>query len=208
VTHAPAGPARPASAITVKPATVSDVSTVAGILADSFQDDRVFAWCIPDEGRRAASIPAFFELFVRTVGGTGGEMYLSTGGAALWVPPGKPARPAEREAEFGAAAAAVLGEDAERTFRLMGAMEEHHPAAPHYYLPFVGVHRAHQGRGIGSALLRTVLDRCDEHGIPAYLEATSEDNRRLYERHGFAVTREIAVDDSPPLYAMWREPSK
>ena len=42
--------------------------------------------------------------------------------------------------------------------------------------------------------------------MPAYLEATSEDNRRLYERHGFVIVDELAVAGSPPLWAMWRQP--
>jgi hypothetical protein len=31
-----------------------------------------------------------------------------------------------------------------------------------------------------------VLARCDREGMRAYLDATSQRNRRLYERHGFA----------------------
>jgi ribosomal protein S18 acetylase RimI-like enzyme len=65
----------------------------------------------------------------------------------------------------------------------------------------------HQGEGIGSAMLRVALARCDEAGEPAYLEATSEDNRRLYERHGFRVTRELLLPDGPSLWAMWRAPA-
>ena len=38
----------------------------------------------------------------------------------------------------------------------------------------------------------------------AYLEATSEQNRRLYERHGFVATAELRLPDGPSLWAMWR----
>jgi GNAT superfamily N-acetyltransferase len=196
-------PTRPASAAV--PASEQDVPTIAAILADAFQADPVFAWCVPDSDLRQAALPAFFDLFARAVARTG-EMHLADGGAALWVSPGRGAVPAEEEESFGAAIGEIMGEDAERTFALMAVIEEQHPTTPHYYLPFIGVRAAAQGKGVGSALLRTVLDRCDNEGVPAYLEATSEDNRRLYERHGFVVQRELAVDDSPPLYAMWREP--
>ena len=63
-----------------------------------------------------------------------------------------------------------------------------------------------QGHGIGSALLRPVLERCDADGVAAYLEATSSENRRLYERHGFRVVRELPLPAGPSLWAMWREP--
>jgi hypothetical protein len=51
-----------------------------------------------------------------------------------------------------------------------------------------------------------VLDIADAAGEPAYLEATSSRSRALYERHGFEVTRELRCGDSPPLWAMWRDP--
>lgn len=39
-----------------------------------------------------------------------------------------------------------------------------------------------------------------------YLEATNQDNRRLYERYGFETLGTIQIGDSPPLFPMWREP--
>jgi ribosomal protein S18 acetylase RimI-like enzyme len=109
-------------------------------------------------------------------------------------------------AEFGAAIAELTGDYAERGFALMAAMEAVHPTEEHYYLFFVGARPGFQGRGLGSALLREVLDRSDATGIPAYLEATAEDNRRLYERHGFLARDPITVADAPPMWPMWREP--
>ena len=64
-----------------------------------------------------------------------------------------------------------------------------------------------QGLGLGSALMRATLVGVDAAGEPAYLEATSPDNRRLYERHGFEVVRELPLPGGPSLYAMWREPA-
>ena len=80
-----------------------------------------------------------------------------------------------------------------RALRTIATLESNHPAAPHYYLPFVGVEPEWQGRGLGTALMRPVLDRCDEEKMPAYLEASSPRNRVLYERHGFQVTEQFSV---------------
>jgi predicted N-acetyltransferase YhbS len=66
---------------------------------------------------------------------------------------------------------------------------------------------AAQGRGLGSALRRPVLDRADQAGLPAYLEATSPHNTALYERHGFRPAAPFAVDDGPALWPMWRDPT-
>jgi GNAT superfamily N-acetyltransferase len=70
----------------------------------------------------------------------------------------------------------------------------------------MGVATVRQGRGIGSALLGAVLERCDREGVPAYLEATCERNRDLYARHGFTLRDEVRLPEGPTLWPMWREP--
>ena len=52
-------------------------------------------------------------------------------------------------------------------------MGQHHPPEPHWYLPLIGVDPARQGQGLGAALMRPVLAKCDAAGLPAYLESTS-----------------------------------
>ena len=62
-------------------------------------------------------------------------------------------------------------------------------------------------RSRSSAALAPVLTRCDNEGVPAYLESTRERNVRFYEHHGFAVSRTIELPlNGPMLWAMWRDP--
>jgi hypothetical protein len=58
----------------------------------------------------------------------------------------------------------------------------------------------------GTALLRPVLRRCDREGLPAYLEASSPDNARLYRRLGFVTRATVRPLGSPPLELMTRPP--
>lgn len=52
-----------------------------------------------------------------------------------------------------------------------------------------------QGRGLGSAVLRTLLERTDADGAPVRLNVLQGSAaRRLYERHGFAVEAQDPVD--------------
>ncbi|MCF1598786.1 GNAT family N-acetyltransferase [Streptomyces muensis] len=52
-----------------------------------------------------------------------------------------------------------------------------------------------QGRGIGSAVLRELLQRCDQAGALVRLNVLQGSAaRRLYERHGFTVESEDPVD--------------
>ena len=60
----------------------------------------------------------------------------------------------------------------------------------HFYLA-----QCLQGRGIGSAVLRELLERCDRGGAPVRLNVLQGSAaRRLYERHGFTVESEDSVD--------------
>ncbi|MFJ8535606.1 GNAT family N-acetyltransferase [Streptomyces sp. NPDC093591] len=52
-----------------------------------------------------------------------------------------------------------------------------------------------QGSGIGSGVLRELLERCDRRGLLVRLNVLrGSAAQRLYERHGFTVEAEDAVD--------------
>jgi GNAT superfamily N-acetyltransferase len=53
----------------------------------------------------------------------------------------------------------------------------------------------HQGRGLGSAVLRTLLERADADGVPVRLNVLQGSAaQRLYERNGFTVEDQDPVD--------------
>jgi ribosomal protein S18 acetylase RimI-like enzyme len=87
-------------------------------------------------------------------------------------------------------------------------VERLHPKGPpHWYLGVLGTRKKAQGRGVGSSLLAPVLDRCDDEGIPAYLESSKHSNIAFYRRHGFEVTGEIPLPfGGPSVWSMWRDP--
>jgi ribosomal protein S18 acetylase RimI-like enzyme len=71
----------------------------------------------------------------------------------------------------------------------------------------IGVSPERQGEGLGSALIGSVLDRCDREGLAAYLEASNDRSRALYERLGFVVTGgSLDLPDGPRMWPMWRDP--
>ncbi|WP_091653224.1 GNAT family N-acetyltransferase [Micromonospora pallida] len=52
-----------------------------------------------------------------------------------------------------------------------------------------------QGSGIGTAVLRRLLEQCDREGTLVRLNVLQGSSaRRLYERHGFTLEREDPVD--------------
>lgn len=114
--------------------------------------------------------------------------------------------PSDTSAELDRAVAVVF-RDFPRTFELFELFDAHHPPDPHYYLQFIGVRPERQGTGIGSALLRAVLDRCDLEGAAAYLEA-DERSKFLYLKHGFEATGELRLPKGPSFFPMWRAPAR
>jgi predicted GNAT family N-acyltransferase len=193
----------------VRTATATDTDAVAAVLAAAFADDPVFTWCIPDLDRRVRALPGFFAMLAEAYEPLGASHVTETvAGVALWAPPGQQAIRDEDAEEFAGRIAHIAGADAGRIFEVMGLLEEHHPQTPGYYLNLIGVDPAHRGGGLGSALLDVALRRCDTDAQPAYLEATSPHNRRLYTRHGFEAIGEIVLPDGPPLWPMWREPRR
>jgi GNAT superfamily N-acetyltransferase len=191
---------------TVLPATVADLRDLGHIIARAFQEDPVMCWITPDPERRAAIAPALFELYAEVFVPLG-ETYITEqlDGAALWAPPGQQPVGEDDIEAFAQRVAELAGEDAERIFELEAAFDAHAPSTPHFHLQLVGTLPERQGQGIGSALMEGVLARCDRDGVPAYLEATSEQNRRLYERHGFVATGSIIPAGGPTITAMWRD---
>ena len=85
-------------------------------------------------------------------------------------------------------------------------MAKYHPDEPHWYLPLIGVDPAQQGKGLGDALMRHALVRCDRAGQPAYLESSNPRNISLYRRHGFEELGTIQAGSSPALVPMLRRP--
>ena len=185
----------------------ADVLEVVETLTLAFvDDDPLLRWWIADDVRRHEIVPSFFSTLVEAFRPAEQVWSLDGVGAALWVPPGLPKPTEEESTALNTAMAEVCGEYAEVGNEISERMGAVHPTEDHMYLWFLGARPGFQGQGLGSALLRVVLDRCDAEGLPAYLEATNDDNRRLYRRHGFVDTQQVTIRDSPPLYCMWRDP--
>lgn len=186
----------------VRPATAMETDQTIDTLVLAFAEDPAVRWVFPE----ADAYLRWFGPFIRAFGGAAfesGGALVDAGhrGAALWLPPG-----VEPDGEaLVALLERSLPADRLRTMHeVLALMDHYHPHEPHWYLPLIGVEPAHRGGGIGSALLAAALERCDRDGRPAYLEATSPRNARLYLQCGFEVIGTIQAGDFPAMWAMVR----
>jgi GNAT superfamily N-acetyltransferase len=191
----------------LRPATAKDIQRLKTVLAEAFYDDPVFAWLMPDDGRRRARLRRYFGVDLRYYSLPRGRVWTTSDltGAALSLPPGKWRVPPHATLLQGSA----FGIRLSRAARMGAAMEWRHARelrGPHYYVRDIGVRPDMQGMGLGAALMRPTLERCDREGVPAYIEASSERSAALYERLGFQHVKELRVGGSPPLWLMIRPP--
>ena len=195
---------------TVDKATASDTPRLAQTLANAFYDDPAISWMVPDDDRRRRVGPYGFKAWLEKIYLPKGNVYTDADrkAAALWAPPGKWKMSVGVQVRLAPAMVRIVGlKRLPLIMKGLAMMDKHHPDdRPHWYLAVLGTDPEYQGKGLGSAVMKPVLDRCDEDGLGAYLESSKEANIPFYRRHGFEVTGEVQLPEGPPLWPMWRDP--
>jgi len=188
-------------------AAVTDTAVLSRLFTAAFLSDPLFDWIARRGPKRAQALERFFFQLLRLRAIPFGEVWMSEGAAAAWLPPGAEPNPEGLFEQMQLLLPFVRLCGLARLGRgpaLAALIEKNHPASPHFYLAFLAVAPRLQGRGLGSALLAATLKRADERAMPAYLENSNPKNARLYERAGFVARRNIAPPGAPPLITMWR----
>lgn len=187
---------------TIRKAGKDDLETILDILGDAFVDDPVVNWVTP----KTKYARYAFELTVPSCIGHGLTFVAEDGsGAASWLPPGvaleSPVTPSvvlKGLVEYGPGS--LL-----RALATLVQSQRRHPKEDYYYLFTIGALRSARGRGVGSALMREGLARCDADHMPAYLESSNLKNLPFYRKHGFEVVDELRLAmNGPTLWLMWR----
>lgn len=188
----------------VNTATEEQRKQVVETILLSFSTDPVLRWLYPQANEYLQTL-AFFDAF------SGGAIahdsaYITPNleGAAMWFPSGFGP---DEEKLVAFVENTVRKEAVDDIFRVLEKMDEFHPENC-WYLAMIGVDVGYQGRGLGTELMKKALLRCDEEGLPAYLESSNPRNIRLYQRHGFEVMGEIQSGNSPVVTPMFRPVQK
>ncbi len=202
--------------VAIRTAGDDDRELIVRLLDEAFQDDPVSGWVFPGREYRRATHHKLMAAFTDVVLADGRIDITEDGSAcALWMSvPAEVSGDAEAGAEDRpeddgfARTRQDVDPDNERVELIGRLTAAVHPSGrAHEYLWMIGVTPGRQGEGLGSALIGSVLDRCDREGRAAYLEASNERSRLLYERLGFEAAGEpLALPEGPFMWPMWREP--
>jgi ribosomal protein S18 acetylase RimI-like enzyme len=193
----------------IRRATADDVTAMAAQMARTFLDDPVTSHIFRNEARREAGLRAYFGTQMKADYLPFGGCYTAEGyaGSAIWAPAGKPLQKVLAGMLTMLPVLPYVIANMRTTFQLLTLIESKHPRQPHWYLASLGTAVEQQGKGVGGALMRPVLDHCDAEGLPCYLESSKERNVPFYRRHGFEVVEEVPLPgNGPSLWTMWREP--
>jgi len=191
------------------------IKPASRILAYAFRDDPIIAYAYPNENDRQTKIPYVYEFllsyYVRYA-----EAYATSErleGVAIWQ---------RHECKrlsmsfwqlflSGAIWPAFkmgmkVGKRMQPFFEYIENKRWELVPHPHWYLMAIGVDPKYQGKGYASRLIRAMLTRIDEEGMPCYLETEIEKNIALYQHFDFKVVEEFIVPDTTVnLWAMLRE---
>ncbi len=197
----------------VRAAHDAETDTVARLLCEAFADEAGLNHWLKQGAAKERSRARFFAAAVRDAVHPQRALWVAEAdgsplGAAIWLAPGQKAYDLTfwKQIALAPLMLSIAGlAGMSRGFALADELERHHPSVPHAHLVFLGVAPAAQGRGVGSAILKTTLAPLDAARVTAFLEATTARNVSLYQRHGFEITGEIVL---PGLHVrcMTREP--
>lgn len=196
---------------TIRTACSEDADDVMNLCIDAFADEAVIAWLIPDSGERQRYMRQTFgaslgdaiaaEAVILAVN-TDGELMA----ASMWLPQVTTPQEAKAEALVDELAG---GNDLQiqRMNAIEAATSTRTPKVPHLKLSSMATLPKYRGQGAGSAMLAAGIERARNLQLPIYLEASTSDNRRLYERLGFCdLGGQIHLPDGgPSLQPMWLE---
>ncbi len=170
------------------------------VLTEAFQNYPLLNYYYPDElaKKRIAHYFLSLELFssIRY-----GEIYATSHnleGVAVWIPSDKYPmtfcrllRSVPLSVIFGLGR--YGGNKMKHLSDYIDAVHQRLAPFKHWFLQTVGVKPQSQGRGYASKLIRPMLARIDEEGLPCYLETMSEHNVQLYEHLGFKVVDKSTI---------------
>lgn len=183
-------------------ASFNDKELVVNILTASFADNKSVNYIVKQDSRRQLRVMRLMEYSFDTCNRFG-EILLSNDkkACALILFPDKKRTTLQSIISDIKLIIGCMGLlKAKKAMTREAIIRKIHPSIPFAYLWFIGVHPAEQNKGIGSALLKEVIEKYYTDNRAIYLETSTEKNLPWYKKYGFKTYSEL--DFGYRLYCM------
>ncbi len=183
---------------------------VTETLAQAFQTDPALSWILPDPDHRAKALRALFRVLVPADARSGVVLRTPLDeAAALWRSPGHAHGGAMEMLRTLLPILSAFGTALPRGLKVQASIDANRPGGRFWYLHYVGVRPAQQGKGYGGRIIRAQTATADAQALPCWLETATRENVALYERLGFSTMAEWDVKGGGPhFWGMVREPMR
>lgn len=185
-------------------ATSFDKQLVVNILTKAFFDNKSFNLIVRQDDNKNNRIQKIFDYYF-DIHISAGFIYISDDNSACAMISCSDKRKESIKSIFADIKLLYyLGiRTALKGFKRERVVAEARTKSRYYYLLFLGVHPDKQGMGIGSNLMREILNNKNELDLPICLETSLIRNVEFYSKLGFYIYHEMQFGF--PLYFMVRD---
>ena len=189
-------------------AKTADKALVANLLCQSFKENQSVNYIIRQDKKRLSRIRALME-YSFDVCNLFGEVWLSEdkrGCALILFPQGKRTTIESIWLDFKLIFKAIGLDRIKKALQREEKIKKLQPKEDSTYLWFIGVDPHYQHSGIGSKLLKEVIEEANGKALPIYLETSTLQNLPWYEHFGFENYDKLEL--SYTLFFLKRKPDK
>jgi len=193
----------------------TDIKTAAEVLADSFKEDPIWVKFFKENNVEAQKVNYLFGspiLFALKYG----KAYASSSnleGIAAWFPDSTADMTMWRMIRsgafrYGSKIGMKVTIKMAKTFRpIEKDRKENMKNTSYIYILIIGVKQEFQKQGFGGKILQAIFEEADKTHTPIYLETSTPQNVKMYEKYGFKVLNEINLPRLDlPMWEMKRDP--
>jgi len=180
------------------------------LMGKAFFNEALAAYILPNENERKRLLPEHFNVLLRHAGNNRYRTADEINGVCVWHKAN--GEPSEYSIPLALGRdLAILGEPALNRYMQvlmkMEALRQRESPFPHYYLTLLAVDPSQQRRGIGSKLIKPMLQKASHEKLPCYLWTNQPSSLDFYKLHGFKiVTKVLDTCSAITFWSMLRQP--
>ena len=186
-------------------ATYQDKYKVVDILAASFDDNQSVNYIVKQDKKRTQRIRKLMA-YSFDICYLYGEVFLADDKSAcalILLPDKKKSNVKSILLDIKLIVSCIGISNIKKAMKRERKIKKSYPKELMYYLWFIGVEPDKQNMGIGSALIKKVIEEAHSKQRPVYLETSTLKNIPWYEKFGFKIYNELNL--GYPLFFMKKE---